>query len=168
MPKAKQPPQAEKIIEFAKRLSNSQQHKDHYVSTSAGPMLGRRVYCVEWGYDEDEAPEYWCYVTARTHDPSQLEYFDDETALFSALSTVSSEMDNDYRMETLRQRAELAFDVFAGLIALAITITIIATVFIETKSGKDISQLWNIFAVIIGYYFGKTAMRKSEVKAGTK
>lgn len=158
MPRAKQPPQAEKIIEFAKRLSNSQDHKDHYVSTSAGPLVGRRVYCVEWGYDSDQAPEYWCYVAAHINDPSQLEYFDDETQLFHSLSVISSELDNDYRMETLKQRAELALDVFAGIIALAITTAVIVALF---RGTPDTGQLWNIFAVIVGYYFGKAVTKRS-------
>jgi hypothetical protein len=161
MPKSKQPPQAQKIVEFAKEHSNSRDHADHYISTNVGPLLGRRVYCVEWGYDEDEDPQYWCYVASRLDNPSDFEYFDDETALFHSLATVSGEFDNNYRIERFRQIAELALDIFAGFIAASITIAVIVAVFMDKK---DIGQMWNILAVIIGYYFGKTVVKRSDAK----
>ena len=50
---------------------------------------------------------------------------------------------------------------FAGFIAVSITVAVIVAVFMDKK---DIGQMWNILAVIIGYYFGKTVTKRSEPK----
>lgn len=159
MPKPKQPTQAEQIIEFAKMRSNSAKHKDHYISTTVGPLLNRKIYCVEWGFDdEEEGADYWCYVAAPLDGSSNFEYFDDEGNLFHSLSVAASELDNVYRVERFRQITALAFDIFAGVIAVAITGAVIAAVFLGTK---DTQQLWSIFAVIIGYYFGRAVTKST-------
>jgi hypothetical protein len=88
-----------------------------------------------------------------------LEYYDDERALMQSLSLLSSEEDKNYRATKFKQITDISLDAIAGVIAVAIRALIAyCVVFIP---GKDISQLWNIFAVIIGYYFGKNISRNS-------
>lgn len=164
MPQPKQPTQAYQIIEFAKKHSNSEGQKDHYISTTAGPLMNRRIYCVEWGYDEDEEPNYWCYVTSTLDGRPELEYFDDEADLFHSLSVASSENDSIYRVERFRQITGLSLDIFAGVIAVSITAAVIVAVFLGTQ---NVQQLWSIFAVIIGYYFGRTVTKSAPTKPGS-
>ena len=107
MPQPKQPTQAYQIIEFAKKHSNSEGQKDHYISTTAGPLMNRRIYCVEWGYDEDEEPNYWCYVTSTLDGRPELEYFDDGTTKSVTLAeyqrALTSEREKTYQPSVIEQ-----------------------------------------------------------------
>jgi hypothetical protein len=145
----------DRIIDFAvKRAGVKEQYDDHFVTIYASSLLGRRFYRVDWNF-EDEEPNYTAYVGEKLDDPAVLEYHDDEKALIHSLSVLYAEDDKSFKATKLKQWTDMSLDAIAGLIALIIT-GMIGYVVIKQM---DAPQLWNVFAVIIGYYFGKSVTK---------